>query len=114
MGATIVAARISGSLLSLAHVGDSRAYLFRARTLQQLTCDHSLVAEQIRQGLMTHQQAAASELQSVLTRALGMEESVEGDADEMELVPGDSLLLWSDGLNRMVPQDGIAGVVTLT
>jgi PPM family protein phosphatase len=112
MGATIVAARISGSGLSLAHVGDSRAYLFRAHTLQQLTSDHSLVAEQIRQGLMTHQQAAVSELQSVLTRALGMEESVEVDADEMELFPGDSLLLCSDGLTRMVSEYEIAGILS--
>jgi serine/threonine protein phosphatase PrpC len=111
MGATIVAARISGSLLSVAHVGDSRAYLFRARTLQQLTSDHSLVAEQVRQGLMTHQQAAASELQSVLTRALGMGESVEVDADEMELFPGDSLLLCSDGLTRMVLESEIAEIL---
>jgi serine/threonine protein phosphatase PrpC len=111
MGATIVAARITGSLLSLAHVGDSRAYLFRAHTLQQLTSDHSLVAEQIRQGLMTHQQAATSELQSILTRALGMDESVEVDADEMELFPGDSLLLCSDGLTRMVPENEIAGIL---
>src|SRR5260370_31377401 len=64
MGATIVAARIRSSLLSLAHVGDSRAYLFRARTLQQLTCDHSLGAEPIRQGVMTHHQAAANELKN--------------------------------------------------
>lgn len=112
MGATIVAARISGSGLSLAHVGDSRAYLFRADTLQQLTSDHSLVAEQIRQGLLTHQQAAVSELQSVLTRALGMEESVEVDADEMELFPGDSLLLCSDGLTRMVAEYEIAEILS--
>jgi len=112
MGATIVAARISGSGLSLAHVGDSRAYLFRAHTLQQLTSDHSLVAEQIRQGLMTHQQAAVSELQSVLTRALGMGESVEVDADEMDLFPGDSLLLCSDGLTRMVPEPEITGILS--
>jgi serine/threonine protein phosphatase PrpC len=112
MGATIVAARISGSSLSLAHVGDSRAYLLRAHTLQQLTSDHSLVAEQVRQGLMTDQQAAVSELQSVLTRALGMEESVEVDADEMELFPGDSLLLCSDGLTRMVPEYEVAGILS--
>ncbi len=111
MGATIVAARISGSRLSLAHVGDSRLYLLRAHTLQQLTSDHSLVAEQVRQGLMTHQQAAASELQSVLTRALGMEETVEVDAEEMELLPGDSLLLCSDGLTRMVPESEIAATL---
>ena len=90
MGATIVAARITGSRLALAHVGDSRAYLLRANVLEQLTADHSLVAEQVRHGLMTHQQAAASELQSVLTRALGMEENVEIDADEIELLPRDS------------------------
>ncbi len=75
MGSTIVAARICGTRLSLAHVGDSRAYLFRAHALQQLTSDHSLVAEQVRHGLMSHQQAAASELQSLLTRALGTEEN---------------------------------------
>jgi serine/threonine protein phosphatase PrpC len=111
MGATIVAARLSGRRLSLAHVGDSRAYLFRADALQQLTADHSLVAEQVRHGLMSHQQAAASELQSVLTRALGTDESVEVDADEIELFPRDSLLLCSDGLTRMVPESEIAGIL---
>jgi PPM family protein phosphatase len=111
MGSTIVAARICGTCLSLAHVGDSRAYLFRADTLQQLTSDHSLVAEQVRHGLMSHQQAAASELQSILTRALGAEDRVNVDADEIELFPGDSLLLCSDGLTRMVPEDEIAGIL---
>ncbi len=111
MGATIVAARISGTRLALAHVGDSRAYLFRANTLEQLTADHSLVAEQVRRGLMTHQQAAVSEMQSVLTRALGIDEEVEVDADEIELFPNDSLLLCSDGLTRMVPESEIAGIL---
>ena len=112
MGATIVAARICGRRLSLVHVGDSRAYLFRAGTLQQLTSDHSLVAEQVRHGLISHQQAAVSELQSVLTRALGTEQSVEVDAAEIELFPRDSLLLSSDGLTRMVPEDQIAEILT--
>ena len=112
MGSTIVAALISGTRLSLAHVGDSRAYLFRADALQQLTSDHSLVAEQVRHGLMSHQQAAASELQSLLTRALGTEEGVNVDADEIELFPGDSLLLCSDGLTRMVPEEEIAAILT--
>jgi serine/threonine protein phosphatase PrpC len=111
MGATIVAVQINGSRLSLAHVGDSRAYLLRAGALEQLTADHSLVAEQVRHGLMTHQQAAASELQSVLTRALGMEENVEIDADEIELLPRDSVLLCSDGLTRMVPGSEIAAIL---
>jgi serine/threonine protein phosphatase PrpC len=111
MGATIVAARITGSRLSLVHVGDSRAYLLRSHRLEQLTADHSLVAEQVRRGLMNREQAAASELQSVLTRALGTEESVEVDAEEIELFPRDALLLCSDGLTRMVPEDEIAGIL---
>lgn len=111
MGATVVAARITGSRLALAHVGDSRAYLFRAHALEQLTADHSLVAEQVRRGLMTHQQAGSSELQSVLTRALGVEENVQIDADEIELFPRDSLLLCSDGLTRMVPEPEIAAIL---
>ena len=112
MGSTIVAARICGARLSLAHVGDSRAYLFRADALQQLTSDHSLVAEQVRHGLMSHQQAAVSELQSLLTRALGTEERVCVDAEEIELFLGDSLLLCSDGLTRMVPENEIAAILT--
>jgi protein phosphatase len=111
MGATIVAARITGKRLSLVHVGDSRAYLLRSNRLEQLTGDHSLVAEQVRRGLMTREQAAVSELQSVLTRALGTEESVEVDADEIELFPHDMFLLCSDGLTRMVPEDEIAGIL---
>jgi len=111
MGATIVAVQITGSRLALAHVGDSRAYLLRANVLEQLTADHSLVAEQVRHGLMTHEQAATSELQSVLTRALGMEEDVEIDADEIELLPRDSVLLCSDGLTRMVSESEITGIL---
>ncbi len=111
MGATIVAARIRGNRLSLVHVGDSRAYLLRSERLEQLTADHSLVAEQVRRGLMTIEQAAASELQSVLTRALGTEENVEVDADEIELFPRDCLLLCSDGLTRMVPETEIAMIL---
>ena len=111
MGATIVAIQITGSRLALAHVGDSRAYLLRANVLEQLTADLSLVAEQVRHGLMTNEQAATSELQSVLTRALGMEEDVEIDADEIELLPRDSVLLCSDGLTRMVPETEIAGIL---
>jgi serine/threonine protein phosphatase PrpC len=111
MGATIVAAGINGRRLTVAHVGDSRAYLLRANSLEQLTADHSLVAEQVRRGLITRQQAATSELQSVLTRALGMEADVQIDADEMELLPHDSLLLCSDGLTRMVAEQEIAAIL---
>jgi serine/threonine protein phosphatase PrpC len=102
MGATIVAAWIEEQRLSLAHVGDSRAYLLRAGSLDQLTADHSLVAEKVRIGILTPQQAEASELQSVLTRAVGTHSAVDVDADEQMLLAGDTLLLCSDGLTRMV------------
>ena len=111
MGATIVAAWIEGQRLSLAHVGDSRAYLLRAGSLDQLTADHSLVAEKVRVGILTPQEADASELQSVLTRAVGTNATIQVDADEQMLLGGDSLLLCSDGLTRMVTDPEIASTL---
>jgi protein phosphatase len=111
MGATIVAAWVEGQRLSIAHVGDSRAYLLRAGSLDQLTADHSLVAEKVRIGILTPQEADASELQSVLTRAVGTNENVGVDSDEQMLLVGDSLLLCSDGLSRMVTDPEIASTL---
>jgi serine/threonine protein phosphatase PrpC len=111
MGATITALWLKDTLLSIAHVGDSRAYLLRNGNLQQLTNDHSLVAEQVRRGLITPQQAEESEMQSVLLRALGAHPDVEIDVDEVEIIPRDVLLLCSDGLTRMVTEPEIAGAL---
>ena len=111
MGATITAAWLKDARLSIAHVGDSRAYLLRGGNLQQLTNDHSLVAEQVRRGLITPQQAEESEMQSVLLRALGAHSEVEIDVDETEIFPRDVLLLCSDGLTRMVTEPEIAGAL---
>lgn len=111
MGATLTAAWIEGSKLSIAHVGDSRAYLLRAGALQQLTSDHSLVAEQVRQGILTPSEAEESEMQSVLIRALGAEPVVAVDAEEQPLFARDVLLLCSDGLTRMVTEPEIAGTL---
>jgi len=111
MGATITALWLKDTLLSIAHVGDSRAYLLRNGNLQQLTNDHSLVAEQVRRGLITPQQAEESEMQSVLLRALGAHPEVEIDVDEVEIIPRDALLLCSDGLTRMVTEPEIAGAL---
>ncbi len=108
MGATILAAWLDGHRMSLVHVGDSRAYLLRGGVLEQLTLDHSLVAEQVRRGLITPQQADTSTMQSVLIRALGTRPEVEVDADEQLLLDGDSVLLCSDGLTRMVTDPEIA------
>lgn len=111
MGATLTAAWIDDAKLSVAHVGDSRAYLLRSGTLQQLTNDHSLVAEQVRRGILTAAEADQSEMQSVLLRALGTHEQVDVEAGENPLFPGDILLLCSDGLTRMVTEPEIAGTV---
>jgi serine/threonine protein phosphatase PrpC len=107
MGATLTAAWIDEDRLSIAHVGDSRAYLLRHGHLQQLTSDHSLVAEQVRRGLLTPAEAEKSEMQSVLLRALGAQPKVEIDAEEQPLFDGDVLLLCSDGLTRMVGEPEI-------
>lgn len=109
MGATLTTGWVNGSTLSLAHVGDSRAYLLRTGGLQQLTNDHSLVAEQVRRGILTPQQAEESEMQSVLLRALGANPEVEVEIDEVSLMPRDLLLFCSDGLTRMVTEPEIAG-----
>jgi PPM family protein phosphatase len=111
MGATIVAAWVDGQRLSLAHVGDSRVYLLRGGTMDQLTADHSLVAEKVRVGILTPQEADASEMQSVLTRAVGTTSSVEVDTDEQVLLVDDFLLLCSDGLTRMVTDPEIASTL---
>ena len=102
MGATVVAAWVEGSSLSLVHVGDSRAYLFRGGVLQCLTADHTLVAEQVRRGLIAPEQAHLSKMQNVLIRALGIQEQVVLDAAEYSLLDQDVVLLCSDGLTRMV------------
>ena len=111
MGATLTAAWIDRSKLSIAHVGDSRAYLLRAGSLLQLTRDHSLVAEQVRQGVITAAEAEESDMQSVLLRALGAQPEIEVDAEEHGLFPRDILMLCSDGLTRMVTEPEIAGVL---
>jgi PPM family protein phosphatase len=111
MGATVVAAWLEGLRLSLVHVGDSRAYLFRAGALERLTYDHTLVAEQVRIGILTPQQADTSAWQSVLIRALGTNEQVDLDVEERQLTPGDVLLLCSDGLTRMVRDPEIGNVL---
>jgi serine/threonine protein phosphatase PrpC len=111
MGATVVAAWLDGPRLSLVHVGDSRAYVLRSGILQPLTSDHTLIAEQIKRGLMKPEEARSSKLQNVLIRALGVQEQVELDATEFMLVHDDVLLLCTDGLTRMVPDPEISSAL---
>lgn len=111
MGATLTAAWVDGSRLSVAHVGDSRLYLLRNGALQQLTSDHSLVAEQVRRGILTAAEAEESEMQSVLLRALGALPEIEVDTDEHGIFARDILMLCCDGLTRMVTEPEIAGTL---
>src|SRR6188508_2954256 len=110
MGTTATVALVDErtELLTLAHVGDSRAYRYRAGELEQLTTDHSLVAELVRSGRLTEAEAAVHPHRSVITRALGTEAEVEVDTRTLELAPGDLILLCSDGLSAMVRDDEIA------
>ena len=111
MGSTIVAAVVRGHSLAIGHVGDSRIYLVRQGEIQQLTQDHSLVMEQVRLGYITREQAQKSELQNVILRALGSEEEVEPDIEELVAVPGDTILMTSDGLTRHVNDQEILSIV---
>lgn len=111
MGATIVAVRIAGERMSVAHVGDSRLYRLRAGEFEQLTRDHSFVAEQVRRGTMTPQEACRSKLQNVLLRALGVDPQVQVELEEELVREGDILLLCSDGLTRELPDEQIAAVL---
>jgi len=101
-GTTITAAVIHGAELHVANVGDSRAYLLREGQLRQLTRDHSWVAEQVRAGKLTPEQAAQHPKRRNLTRALGIQPEVTVDHFVETFAPGDTLLLCTDGLTDMV------------
>jgi protein phosphatase len=110
MGTTATVALVDehAGTLTLAHVGDSRGYRYREGVLEQLTTDHSLVAELVRTGRLTEAEAAVHPHRSVITRALGTEADVEVDTRTLELAPGDVVLLCSDGLSAMVRDEEIA------
>jgi protein phosphatase len=94
------------------HVGDSRAYRIAGGALEQLTADHSLVAELVRTGRLTEEEAAVHPHRSVITRALGTEADVEVDTHEVTLAPGELVLLCSDGLTTMVGDQEILRLAT--
>ena len=110
MGTTIVGGIFEEDSVTIAHVGDSRAYLFREGELQLLTNDHSWVSEQVRRGLITEEQARVHPMKNVVTQALGGSERLSVEIDELELESGDLVLFCSDGLNSMVPMDELKKV----
>ncbi len=113
MGTTLVCACIDGTRAVIGNVGDSRAYLIREGVCVQITHDHSLIEEQLQNGLLTQEMAANSSLQSVITRAIGMAETVEPDLFAANLLAEDMLLLASDGLTRYLNPAEIASIASV-
>jgi protein phosphatase len=114
MGTTATVATVdehTGSL-TLAHVGDSRAYRIRAGTIEQLTQDHSLVADLVRGGTISEEEALVHPARSVITRVLGTDPTVDVDTVTAQLEPGDVIVLCSDGLTAMVRDEAILDAVT--
>lgn len=112
MGTTLVAAVIRGTVLTVGNVGDSRAYIFRGRTnAMQISKDHSMVAEAVRAGQMTAEQAKTSRQRNIITRALGQRQRIEVDIFEVDLLPNDVLLLCSDGLYGIVEDAELKQIV---
>jgi serine/threonine protein phosphatase PrpC len=111
MGTTLVMAVFRDNRVLLGHVGDSRCYRLRDGKLQQITRDHSLLQEQIDAGLITPEQAAFSANKNLVTRAVGVEDTVLLETHQHDVQPGDLFLLCSDGLSDMLEDDGIAEVL---
>lgn len=112
MGATLTAAVVRDDELFIAQVGDSRCYLLRNNELTQITEDHSWVAEQVRGGVMTLEEAEASPFRNVITRSMGGAPEVEADVTSVKIEVGDRYLLCSDGLSGMVPAAEIAELLS--
>jgi PPM family protein phosphatase len=111
MGTTVTAALLEGDEVRIGHVGDSRAYLIRNGLLEQLTDDHSLVAELMRDGKLSQEEADAHPQRSVITRALGTDPDVDVDTLTIRTHPGDVFLLCSDGLTTMLEDTAILRIV---
>jgi PPM family protein phosphatase len=111
MGTTMTVALVEDGRVAIGHVGDSRAYLIRDRRLEQLTEDHSLVAELVRSGKLSPEEAEAHPQRSVITRALGTDPDVDVDTFSVDTRPGDVFLLCSDGLTSMVDDETILSEV---
>jgi len=111
MATTVAAVLVDGDVANLGHVGDSRIYLFSDGVFTQLTSDHSWVNEQIQSGVISADQARSHPLRNVVTRALGGKADLAVDMQTRRMKAGDLLLLCSDGLTAMVPDEDIARIL---
>ncbi len=111
MGTTVVVTIIAEQRLYIAHVGDSRAYLVKSDTMEQITRDHSIVQAMVEKGQLTEDQARTHPRKHFITRALGVDDSVECDYNEYTLSETDSLLICTDGLTNLLETDDIYRLV---
>ncbi len=111
MGTTLVVGVFQDTRLMVGHIGDSRCYRLRGQEFSQITKDHSLLQEQLDAGLITPDQAAASNNKNLVTRALGVEDAVQTEVNEFRVERGDLYLLCSDGLSDMVGDEQIATIL---
>jgi serine/threonine protein phosphatase PrpC len=112
MGTTFVCLAVGGNKAVIGHVGDSRVYLVRHGQCHRLTEDHTLVAAQLKAGTITKEQAASSQYRNVITRAVGIQESVQVDTLIVDLVPGDTFILCSDGLHGYLEDEEMLPLVS--
>lgn len=111
MGSTLTAAVLFPNRVVVGHVGDSRAYIIRGDEIRPLTRDHSWVAEEVEAGRMTREQARVSPRRNIITRALGLRAEVDVDAYQADLLPGDFVVICSDGLHGLVSDEEILAYV---
>ncbi|MBI5968102.1 MAG: Stp1/IreP family PP2C-type Ser/Thr phosphatase [Deltaproteobacteria bacterium] len=111
MGTTLVAIYLANSSSTVAHVGDSRLYRIRGQFIEQVTEDHSLVWEEYKQGLIAKEALSSSPHKNIVTRALGLQPTVDIEIKEIDTQPGDCLILCSDGLSDMVKDEEMLGAV---
>jgi protein phosphatase len=111
MGTTLVIAVMEENCLTVANIGDSRAYLIRGNVIRQITRDHSYVEEMASRGLMRRGSREYMEQRNIITRAVGIEKTVEADFFEVEIEEGDYVLMCSDGLSNMVDNESIRNII---
>lgn len=111
MGTTVVAAVVTADTVYIAHAGDSRAYRLTGETLLQITRDHSVVQAMVENGELTPEQARLHPRKNVITRALGVDESISVDFSEESIQPGDILLICTDGLSNFVETEEIQSII---
>lgn len=111
MGTTLVACTMQEDTLYVANIGDSRLYLLRDDDIMQITEDHSLVEEMVKQGNITESEARVHPQKNIITRAVGIDQSVQADFFEVEIYPDDIIMLCSDGLSNMIEDEDMEYIV---